>query len=239
MKKLQNIAAIFAAGALLLGAASCSHDGGASLAALGKEDKKDEKISTVTLFNYASADAKLTDVTIEDADSDFVTISNVTFVLENDTNSIGWGTEPVVAEVDSKLSDAAGTTTKIGYAGKTAATGTEGTKQDEGGSVAKVKFTVTPKSSVTLKGLKGYLRYASTANYKGKVTIGGHTYTSESADTDTKVVVLSDDISDISATSDPFNVEIQFVSNKSGGASVKANQAIAVFDVKLTFASEE
>ena len=40
MKKLQNIAAIFAAGALLLGAASCSHDGGASLAALGKEDKK-------------------------------------------------------------------------------------------------------------------------------------------------------------------------------------------------------
>lgn len=39
MKKLQNIAAIFAAGALLLGAASCSHDGGASLAALGKEDK--------------------------------------------------------------------------------------------------------------------------------------------------------------------------------------------------------
>ena len=34
MKKLQNIAAIFAAGALLLGAASCSHDGGASLAAL-------------------------------------------------------------------------------------------------------------------------------------------------------------------------------------------------------------
>ena len=35
MKKLQNIAAIFAAGALLLGAASCSHDGGASLAALG------------------------------------------------------------------------------------------------------------------------------------------------------------------------------------------------------------
>ena len=38
MKKLQNIAAIFAAGALLLGAASCSHDGGASLAALGKKD---------------------------------------------------------------------------------------------------------------------------------------------------------------------------------------------------------
>ena len=48
MKKLQNIAAIFAAGALLLGAASCSHDGGASLAALGKEDGGDKKPGSVT-----------------------------------------------------------------------------------------------------------------------------------------------------------------------------------------------
>ena len=42
MKKLQNIAAIFAAGALLLGAASCSHDGGASLAALSEKQEKPE-----------------------------------------------------------------------------------------------------------------------------------------------------------------------------------------------------
>ena len=49
MKKLQNIAAIFAAGALLLGAASCSHDGGASLAALGKEEGKKDPPTPVTV----------------------------------------------------------------------------------------------------------------------------------------------------------------------------------------------
>ena len=49
MKKLQNIAAIFAAGALLLGAASCSHDGGASLAALGKEEGKKDPVTPVTV----------------------------------------------------------------------------------------------------------------------------------------------------------------------------------------------
>ena len=202
------------------------------------DEEPAEDLPTVILFNYANTSASLTDVTIENADSDFVTISDVTFELENDTNNIGWGTEPAVADVDQKLATAAGTTTKIGYGGKTAASGTESTKYNEGVSIAKVKFTVTPKSSVTLKGLKGYLRYASTENYKGKVTIGSHTYTSEAADSN-KVVVLSDDISDISATSDPFDVVIQFVSSKSSGASVKANQAIAVFDVELAFAAEE
>ena len=202
------------------------------------EEEPSEELVKVILFNYANTNASLTDTTIEGADSDFVTISDVTFELENDTNNIGWGTEPAVASVDSKLSTAAGTTTKIGYRGATG-TGTESAKYGEGVSIAKVKFTVTPKSSVTLKGLKGYLRYASTQNYKGKVTIGGHTYTSEAADSSSKVVVLSDDINDISATSDPFDVVIQFVSSKSDGASVKGGQNIDVFNVELAFAAEE
>lgn len=63
MKKLQNIAAIFAAGALLLEAASCSHDGGASLAALGAgssgEDKKEEGKSV----SYDFAELTAADIT--------------------------------------------------------------------------------------------------------------------------------------------------------------------------------
>ena len=57
MKKLQNIAAIFAAGALLLGAASCSHDGGASLAALSDGGKKPplEVTTPATAATYSFA----------------------------------------------------------------------------------------------------------------------------------------------------------------------------------------
>ena len=49
MKKITKIAATFAATmAILFGAASCSHDGGASLAALGKEEGGDKKPGSVT-----------------------------------------------------------------------------------------------------------------------------------------------------------------------------------------------
>lgn len=171
-----------------------------------------------------------------------MTISDVSFTLENDTNNIGWGAEtaPKVGTVNSNVSNAAeDTTNKIGYTGKTNATGTEGDKQAENSPIATVKFTVTPKqgSSIKLTGLDGYLRYASTTKYRGMVKIDGHTYTSELPDAN-KVVTISDTITDIDATNEAFEVLIQFVSSENDGASVKANQQFDVFDVKLKFAAD-
>lgn len=197
---------------------------------------------TVTLFSFKETSATLTDVTIENAGNDYVTISNVSFTLENDTNNIGWGTgtAPAVGNVNSNVSNAAeDTTNKIGYTGKTNVNGTEGDKQAENSPIATVKFTVTPKAGISVKlvGLSGYLRYAATAKYKGIVSIGGHKYTSELPDTN-KVVTISDTITDIDATSEAFEVQIQFVSSENNGATVKANQQFDVFDVKLKFAAE-
>ena len=195
---------------------------------------------TVTLFSFKDTSSTLTDVTIENADDDYVTISNVSFALENDTNNIGWANNaPAVGSVNSNVSNAAeDTDNKIGYTGKTNTTGTEGNKQAENSPIATVKFTVTPKSETSIKlvGLSGYLRYASTAKYKGMVSIGNHKYTSELPDTN-KVVTISDTITDIDATSEAFEVQIQFVSSENNGASVKANQQFDVFDVKLKFAA--
>lgn len=199
------------------------------------------KLPTVTLFNFKDASANLTDVTIENADDDYVTISDVSFTLENDTNNIGWAENmPAVGNVNSAVQTAAGTSSKIGYMGKTSTTGSAGDAQNEGSPVATVKFTVTPKqgSSIKLTGLDGYLRYAGSAKCKGTVTIGTHTYTSEAADSTSRVVTISDTITDIDATNAAFEVTIQFVSSEDNAANIKTNQQFDVFDVKLKFAAD-
>ena len=202
-----------------------------------EDEEEDETLPTVTLFSYKEGTASLTDAKIENAASDFVTISDVTFVLENDTNSIGWAADntPGVAKVNSATYSKSATGNQYGYMGKTAATGSSGAYLSDQGTFAKVSFTVTPKSAVTLKKLTGYLRTAASASIVGKVTINGsHTYTSEQADENSKVVTLSDTVTDLSAAS-KFDVTIEFVA---AGTKVqhKTNQQFDVFEVKLAFA---
>ena len=200
------------------------------------EDEEDETLPTVTLFSYKDGTASLTDAKIENAENNFVTIRDVTFVLENDTNSIGWAVDntPGVAKVNSATYGKSATGNQWGYMGKTAASGSAGDKLSDQGTLAKVSFTVTPKSAVTLKKLTGYLRTATSANIKGKVTINdSHTYTSDQADSSSKVVTLSDTVTGLSAAN-KFDVTIEFVAV---GTDVnhKTGQQFDVFEVKLAF----
>lgn len=199
-------------------------------------EEEDDTLPTVTLFSYKAGTANLTDVNIENAASDFVTISDVTFVLENDTNSIGWAADntPGVAKVNSATYGKSAMGNQYGYMGKTAASGTAGNKLSDQDTLAKVSFTVTPKSAVTLKKLTGYLRTATSTNIKGKVTINdSHTYTSDQADENSKVVTLSDTVTGLSAAN-KFDVTIEFVAV---GTDVnhKTGQQFDVFEVKLAF----
>ena len=198
---------------------------------------------TVTLFNYASDTASLTDATFTNLDSDFVTISEVSFVLENNTN-VAWADNlPAVGSVDSKLKTAAGTTTNIGYHGATTGTNDDNKVAAVGDSIAKVSFTVTPKegATVNLKAFSGFIRYAGSANYMAKVSIGTATYTSEAAVSDSnsniKNVATIDYTPDSPlALSIATKITIQFVASNANSLALKKNQNLDVFNVELEFA---